>query len=118
MNKTFYEVVPADVLPEVKEGKMFSDFHFVIKSDGAIDISFYDMLREFDNGWQMQITGWLRPLPPDTVIVSDLDAVAERVIEELHCIAISYDASQNGIPFVNYKQMKEAVKEILKTNNK
>lgn len=106
MNKTFYEVVPADVLPEVKEGKMFSDFHFVIKSDGAIDISFYDMLREFDNGWQMQITGWLRPLPADTVVVSDLDAVAERVIRRLDEFYYS-----GGI---NLAAMKEAVKGILK----
>ena len=117
MNKTFYEVVPADVLPEVKEGKMFSDFHFVIKSDGAIDISFYDMLREFDNGWQMQITGWLRPLPPDTVVVSDLDAVAERVIRKLDEMGRKCNEELFGLPVspdMLMNTMKEAVKEILK----
>ena len=105
MNKTFYEVVPADVLPEDNPdyANATKNVH-VIKNGVVIGSSYYSHTSKKWVGCNPD--GWLRPLPADTVVVSDLDAVAERVIRRLDEFYYS-----GGI---NLAAMKEAVKGILK----
>ena len=101
----YFQVVPADVLPEYNPdyATATKNVH-VIKNGVVIGSSYYSHTSKKWVGCNPD--GWLRPLPADTVIVSDLDAVAERVIRGLDEFYYS-----GGI---NLAAMKEAVKGILK----
>lgn len=101
----YFQVVPADVLPEDNPdyANATKNVH-VIKNGVVIGSSYYSHTSKKWVGCNPD--GWLRPLPADTVIVSDLDAVAERVIRRLDEFYYS-----GGI---NLAAMKEAVKGILK----
>ena len=112
----YFQVVPADVLPEDNPdyANATKNVH-VIKNGVVIGSSYYSHTSKKWVGCNPD--GWLRPLPADTVIVSDLDAVAELIIAKLHNTTVEIDSLFYGLPVNSESQMaamKEAVKEILK----